>query len=84
MPGFIATFLPLPACGIAPGGGRQRRCDGTKKSPSGDGLFVSAKAERVYFSSDSTDWGCWLAWASMAVAACWMIWFLDNWLEAVA
>ena len=83
MPGFIATFLPLPACGIAPGG-RQQRCAGTKKSPSGDGLFLSAKAERVYFSNASTDWGCWLAWASMAVAACWMICDRDRLEEAVA
>ena len=33
---------------------------------------------------DSTLWGCWLAWANMAVAACWMICDLDSVAEAVA
>ena len=35
-----------------------------------DGFGGAAKA---YLSRDKTDWADWLAWASMAVAACWMI-----------
>ena len=41
-------------------------------------------SRRAYFSKDNTAWGCWLAWANMAVAACWMICVLDNWVDAVA
>jgi hypothetical protein len=81
MPEILATFCrygPALPLGTRPGSDL-----GTKKSPSWDGLFI-AKADSAYFSKDSTDCGCWLACASMAVAACWMIWFLDSWLEAVA
>ncbi len=38
----------------------------------------------AYLSSASTLWGCWLAWASMAVAACWMIWVLARVVVATA
>ena len=31
-----------------------------------------------YLSSDNTACGAWLAWAIMAVAACWMIWVRAN------
>ena len=37
-----------------------------------------------YLSKDSTLCGCWFAWASMAVAACWMIWFFDRLVDAAA
>ena len=42
------------------------------------------RAKTDYFSKDSTLCGCWFAWASMAVAACWMIWFFDKLVDAVA
>ena len=46
--------------------------------------FVNRYPARAYFSKDKTACGCWLAWANMAVAACWMIWVLDSWVDAVA
>jgi hypothetical protein len=37
-----------------------------------------------YLSNDKTICGCWLAWAKMAVAACWTICVRANSLVAVA
>ena len=41
-------------------------------------------AGSVYFNSASTLCGCWLAWANMAVAACWTICDFDSWVLAMA
>ena len=42
-----------------------------KKSPAEPGFLESSED---HLSKASTVWGCWLACANMAVAACWMIW----------
>ena len=55
-----------------------------KSPPEAGFLLDAALAARVYFSSANTLWGCWLAWANMAVAACWMICARDRSEEAVA
>ena len=78
LPLFAATGLP---CRLVQG---RAVTLGRKKARLGTGFLAATRAGQDYFSKASTDCGCWLACASMAVAACWMIWFLDSWLEAVA
>lgn len=45
---------------------------------------LNAAALHAYCSSDSTICGCWLAWASMAVAACCTIWARASSVVALA
>lgn len=66
---------------------RARRNDKPRR---GRGLWgtrqgrVEAGASAAYFSSDRTDCEDWFAWASMAVAACWMICVRASSVVAVA